>query len=157
MKWLLRNWLEVITAIGILYGIVMSTYNFVESRKAKKRRLAVHISMGWIPIGGDLGDDMIMLEVTNPGDRTVTINAPYIKLPGGKNMITPWPTASVKFPYELPEGKNCFLWVKRSEVKLNLVKQGYSGKVPCRGAVQDATGKKPYLSKKTLKLDLKNE
>jgi hypothetical protein len=40
IKFILKNWIEIITAVGILYGIVLSTYNFIDGRKAKKLRLA---------------------------------------------------------------------------------------------------------------------
>jgi hypothetical protein len=152
-KWLLKHWLEIITAIGILYGMGMSTYNFLANRKTKKRWLKVKISAGWIPAGGDLGDPMVLLEVVNPGDRTVTINTPYIKLPDGKSLITPWPLSHVRFPYELAEGKNCFMWVKESEIAKNLLKQGYKGKIKLRGMVNDATGT-TYKSKKPYTFDI---
>jgi hypothetical protein len=157
IKFILKNWIEIITAVGILYGIVLSTYNFIDGRKTKKRRLAVKISGGWLTYGpGALSDDMVLIDVTNPGDRMVTVNAPYLKLPGKKTMITPIPTASVTFPHELVEGKNCLLWMKRAEVESELKKIGYSGKVRVRGAVHDATGR-VYTSKKawTFKLDKK--
>jgi hypothetical protein len=153
LNWLLKNWLAVITAIGILYGIGMSTYNFLDNRKTKKRRLKVNISYGWIPMGGDLGDPMVLLEVVNPGDRNVTINTPYIDLPHGKHLITPWPLSHVTFPYELPEGKNCATWSKESQVREALVKSGHKGKVPLRGAVREVTGKK-FKSKETIEFDV---
>ena len=150
---ILRHWLEIITALGILYGMGMSTYNFLDSRKTKKRQLKVKLLFGFTPIGGDLGDPMLLLKVMNPGDRTVTINAPYIKLPDGKNLITPWPLSHVRFPYELEEGKNCVTWMKESEVRENLLKMDYTGKVELLGAVDDATDT-TYRSKKTYTFDL---
>ena len=89
----------------------------------------------------------------NPGDRKVTINVPYIKLPDGRSLVTPWPTANVQFPYDLLEGKNCFLWAKESDIKQTLLEKEYSGKVKLHGAVSDATGK-VFISKKPWGFDL---
>jgi|GEM_PF-5334080 hypothetical protein len=44
-RWLANNWLAVLTALGILYGIGMSTYNFVELRRIRRRILEYAASM----------------------------------------------------------------------------------------------------------------
>jgi hypothetical protein len=96
---------------------------------------------------------MIIIEIANPGFRPVTISSPYIRLPRGDNLMFPWPTANVQFPYELGEGKSCCLWVEETEIKQSLKKQGYSGKVELIAYVSDQTGKK-YKAKKALKYDV---
>jgi hypothetical protein len=157
-KWLLHNWLGVITAIGVLYGIVMSTYNFIVNRKTKQRRLTVTITRGFKPDepGNISIHPLLFINVSNPGYRTVTINAPYFELPYGQKLEFPHPLADVDFPYELQECKSCRLWAKETDViQFFAISCGYSGEVHLRGAVLDATGR-VYKSKKTFRLDLRD-
>jgi len=155
IKWILKNWLGIITAVGIIYGIIFSTYNFFESRRGKTRRLKVRVSGGWpISIAGELSkDDMIIIDVINPGERTVTIQTPYLMLPDKRSIVSPFFTDSARYPYELHEGKNCHLWMKRKEVLDSLLNRGYKGKVRIKGAVEDLTGK-VYMSKTSYKIKI---
>jgi hypothetical protein len=153
LKWLGEHWAQIITAIVAVYGAVLSTLNLLNIRKEKKRQLFVKMSYGWLTLPRGLSDPKLLIEVANPGYRRVTIQPSYIRLPHGEKLVFPWPTAEVRFPHELLEGKSCSLWVEEAEVKRSLKEKGYSGKVKLQAEVYDQTGKN-YRAKKALKYDL---
>lgn len=146
------NW-PVISIIGNFlfgfYSIGLTLYTVIKSNKEKKRQLSVNVSMGWLPKfhSGELGPDLLLITVTNPGSRKVTVNVPYLELPDGRSIVTPIPLSNVRFPYKLEEGDNCVIWIKMNEIKSTLLKKGYSGVVKLKGKVSDGTGK-TYKSKK---------
>jgi hypothetical protein len=137
------------------YGALLTTYTIVNGNKAKKRRLSVNVSTGFRPVfrDGNLGPQLLLITVTNPGSRKVTVDVPYLELPDGKNLVTPMPLTNVSFPYRLEEGENCVIWIEMNEVKDALLKKGYSGTVRLRGKVSDATGR-VFKSKKSWDFEL---
>jgi len=155
------NWL-VVSVIGNillgLYGAIFTTCTVVKANKDKKRQLSVSVSMGWRPKfhNGKLGPVLLLITVTNPGNRKVTVNCPYLGLPDGSNIITPIPLSHVRFPYKLEEGENCVIWTEMNEVKNTLIEQGYSGVVKLKGKVSDGTGK-TYKSKKSWDFNVNEE
>jgi hypothetical protein len=139
-KWLGEHWAQIITAIVAVYGAVLSTLNLLNIRKEKKRQLLVKMSYGWLTLPRDLSDTKFLIEVANPGYRPVTIQPPYIRFPHGEKLVMLWPTAEVRFPYELLEGKSCSSWIEEAAVKRSLKEKGYSGKAKLRAEVDDQTG-----------------
>lgn len=137
---------QIITAIVAVYGAGISTYTLVSNNKEKKRQIKVSLSIGYIVDRGNGDDPMLIITVTNPGFRTVTINTPEILLPDGKKMFFPDPLSNVTFPFELHEGKNCMLWTKRQDLLEELIRAQYSGTIKIKGACRDATDK-VYISK----------
>jgi hypothetical protein len=67
---------------------------------------------------------MLIIEVTNPGLKIVTINAPHLRLPDGRSLIMPIPNSNIKFPFELGEGKNAHVWLELKELKQTLLGLG---------------------------------
>lgn len=157
-KWLLHNWLGVITAIGVLYGIVLSTYNFIEFRRTKKRRLDVKLAHGEFrdaPVGVGC-HPMFFIEVANSGYSPVTIEAPYFELDNGQTYVPPEVTADVHFPFELNACKSCSRAVRYIDlVRFFGTSCGYKGEVWVYGAVRDLTGK-IWKSKQAWPLGLRN-
>jgi hypothetical protein len=153
LKWLGEHGAQIVTVIVAVYAAVLSTLNLLSIRKEKKRQLSVKMSWEWLAYPKRSSDTMLLIEIANPGYRPVTVQTPYIKLPRGGSLIFPWPTAEVRFPHELAEGKSCSLWVEEAEVKRCLKEKGYSGEVKLRVEVRDQTGRK-YKSKKDLKFNL---
>ena len=155
------NWL-VVSVIGNillgLYGAIFTTCTVVKANKEKKRQLSVNVSMGWRPKfhSGELGPTLLLITVTNPGSRKVTVNVPYLELPDGGSLFTPIPLSNVRFPYKLEEGDNCALWTEMNEVKNTLIEQGYSGVIKLKGKVSDGTGK-TYKSKKSCGFNVDKE
>ena len=155
--WISQNWDELIVAFGVIYGVIMSTYNFIESKKKKRRIVKVKVSHGWLPSrASGLGEEKILIKVYNPGERAVTVNLPFLRLPRGESIVTPIPIASVQFPFELQEGKDCTLFMGRRDVEESLIKRGYVGKISLFGMVDDLIGNE-YKSRKPLKLEIKEE
>jgi len=148
----ISNWANIILGI---YGVGLTTYTVIKSNRAKKRVLSVSLSTGYIPRwhNGNLGPQLLLITVANPGDRKATINVPYLGLPDGKNLFTPMPLTNVKFPFRLEEGENCSIWIEMNQIKHSLLEQGYSGVVRLKGKVSDGTGK-IYTSKKSWDFDL---
>lgn len=150
LKWIEKNWLGVVTAIGILYGMGMSTYNFFVSRCTKKRRLRVTITRGDKNDGRELmrGDDLLFINVINPGYIPVTINKPYFEMPEDTTYEPPGLLSDVSFPYGLLAGQRCRAWMKETDVAEYYTKAcGLKGEVRLRGMVQDET-EKVWKSKK---------
>jgi hypothetical protein len=153
LEWIGEHWAQIITALVAVYGAALSTLNLINIQKEKKRQLSVKMSRGWLTFPKGLSGNMLLIEVGNPGYRPVTVQTPYIKLPHEESLVFPLPTAEVRFPHELQEGKRCLMWVEEAEVKRSLKEKGYSGKVKLRAEVYDQTRKK-YRTKKALKFDL---
>lgn len=141
------DWSQIITAIVAIYGAILSTYIFVINRLDKRRQLSVSWSRGFRTYGPKMSPEMLFITVTNPGDRTVTINTPRIKLPDDSSIVFPIPLSDVNFPHELKEGKNCRIWVEKTILFSDLIKREYSGIIKLVAEVEDGTGK-IYKSKK---------
>ena len=124
------DWISLIIAIVAVYGAGLSTYNFILDRRDKQRKIKVDLSYGFpVSHNMELMDDALVITVSNPGNRQVTINTPSIRIPDGKKIFTPHPNSNVSFPHTLDEGKNCIVWFPLKEVKYTLSENGYRGKV----------------------------
>ena len=148
----------IVSVIGnillMLYGVILTTYTIIKSNKEKRRQISVKVSNGWLVYGPELSKFMLIITIANPGNRTVAINTPHIKLPDRRVMFFPRPSSNVTFPHELEEGKDCTVWNEMEMLKHSLIKHGYSGKVKLEANVSDRTGK-VYKAKKPWILDLK--
>ena len=138
-----------------IYGAFLTTLTIIKSNKEKKRQVLVRLSTGWHQKFADAGlePQMLLITVINPGHINVTVNTPYLELPDGKFLVISKPLANVQFPYRLPEGSKCAMWVKMNEIKKSLKERGYTGKIKLWGNVTDAVGK-IYRSKKASEFDL---
>ncbi len=54
-------------------------------------------------------------------------------LPDKKYLAFLYPKSNVSFPYDLPEGKDCNVWIETEELAKDLNKGGYSGKISLIG------------------------
>jgi hypothetical protein len=50
------------------------------------------------------------------------------------------PEGNVTFPYGLPEGKSCSVWIANVELAKDLKRGGYSSRVRLIGCYKDAVG-----------------
>ena len=144
LNWIRKNWLAILTAIGILYGMGMSTFNFIENRKTKKRRLDIKINRGYLPDGPQhiRAHPLLFINVSNPGYKPVTIEAPYFELPDGTRYDYPEIMADVQFPHELQECNSCRRWIKEADlIQFYTTGCGKTGELQLRGVVKDKTGK----------------
>jgi putative transposase len=133
-------WAQVITAVVAVYGAILSTYNALLRRKERRRLVRVELSMGLLATGPHLSRPMLILRASNPGNRTVTLTGPGVRLPNGAQAFFPVPESNVEFPYDLPEGKSCSVWTEASHFARDLRNHGLSGTVKLVGFYRDATG-----------------
>ena len=134
------DWTTVVTALVALYGAVLSTYTLIQNRKEKQRQVSVRLSNGFLTFGPELSPAMLLVEATNPGDRTVILNTVGLSLPDGKTVAFPNPQGNVRFPYPLEEGNSCMVWTPLKELAQQLSQEGYSGKVKLVGFYRDQLG-----------------
>lgn len=134
------DWTTGVTAVVALYGAGLSTYTLIQNRKEKQRQISVKLSNGFLTYGPELSPAMLLIEATNPGDRTVVLNTVGLSLPDGKTVAFPNPQSTVCFPYPLQEGNSCMVWTPLKELAQQLSQKGYSGKVRLVGFYRDQLG-----------------
>ena len=134
------DWTTVVTAAVAVYGAALSTYTLIQNRKEKQRKISVKLSNGFLTSGPELSPAMLLIEATNPGNRTVILNTIGIFLPDGKTVAFPNPQSNVRFPHPLPEGNSCTVWTPLKELAQQLRQEGYSGKVKLVGFYRDQLG-----------------
>lgn len=148
-------WPTIVTAVVAVYGALLSTYNLYVSLREKRRKVSITFSEGLLTYSsGVLDEVMLFITISNPGFRSVSINAPYIKLPDNKTVVFPDPASNVSFPHELKEGKSCMLWTGRDNLAGMLLQKGYAGQIRLLAEVKDETGE-VYSSKKAWIMNLK--
>ena len=147
------TWDKIIIAIVAIYGAIMSTITFFSKHKEKQRQLKVSFSNGFTPYGDNLGGLMLIITVSNPGFRDVTINVPRLILSDKKTVVFPNPQSDVRFPHKLEEGTKCIVWTEMKELAQNLKRNGYNGVIKIDADVEDGAGQ-TYKSEKPWELDV---
>jgi hypothetical protein len=146
---------DLITAIIAIYGAVLSTIILCNEYKKTNREIKLALKTGVLTYdNGLLSPLMLLMEIMNPGQKNVTIYSPHIRIRDGKNMLIPEPNSTVRFPYELVEGKSVTVWIEMSILKQVLIENNYSGSVQIKTFISDQTGKE-FFSKRWMKIDLK--
>lgn len=138
---------EIITGIIAIYGAVLSTVIFTKGQQNTKRKVQIKMTDGFLTYEDGISDPMLILQIINPGWKTVTINGPQLRLIDGKNLILSIHKSNVKFPHELGEGKNAIVWIEIKELKESLISIGYYGSIKVRAVVMDQTGKEFFCRK----------
>lgn len=141
------EWTNVVTAAVALYGAVLSTYTILANRKDKRRQIKVKLSNGLLTSGPELSPAMLLIEASNPGDRSVILNSAGITLPDGKTVVFPIPESNVVFPHTLEEGKSCLVWTPMKEFASTLRNEGYKGTVKIVAFYRDQLGKEHRSNK----------
>ena len=144
------DWIEIIIALVALYGALLSTWNFVQNIRSRKRKLTVQIEKG----RSASGQDIIIMRIKNPpGYATVTFDSPQFILPNDKIVMIGNPLNGVRFPYELTGGNHCPIIYLKQDVERGAKSFEYSGVIELRAKVVDGADK-AYISKTPFKLDL---
>jgi len=145
----------VITLIIAIYGALLSTYSIWNARQEHKREIKVELSYGFMrnPLSG-VSPPMLFLSALNTGTKTVTLSSMGLILPrkDKKYLIFVQPESSVSFPYDLPEGKSCSVWITTKELAEDLKREGYSGRISLKGYYRDAIG--GYYKSKSVKFTI---
>ena len=134
------EWVGIITALVALYGAALSTYTLVRNQREKRRQVRVKLSNGVLTYGPELSPAMLLIEATNPGNRTVILNTMGILLPDGKTVVFPQPESNVTFPHRLEEGNSCLAWTPMKDFAKRLRQTSYSGAVNLVGFYRDQIG-----------------
>ncbi|MDP2937524.1 MAG: hypothetical protein Q8O86_13650 [Dehalococcoidia bacterium] len=90
---------------------------------------------------------MLLIEASNPGNRTVTLNSAGITLLDDKTVVFPNPVSNVSFPHGLDEGKSCLVWTPMKEFTSALRHEGHKGRVRLVAFYRNQLGKE-YNSEK---------
>jgi hypothetical protein len=132
------NWQWIVTTSIAAYAAVLSTYNVITSRKKETHQITVTVGHGFVPVGPDLGDEMMMIEAANHGHRSVTVTSAGLLLPDRRQLFYLASAGTVPLPYHLNEGTSCKQWMPLTVIQEELRKSGFSGKVKVRGFYLDA-------------------
>jgi len=147
------GWDIIITLIAV-YGAILSTYTIWNARKEHKREIRVELAYGFSTHPLSPKGLLLILTALNTGSKTVTLTSMGLILPRKDKKYCTFlrPNSNVSFPYDLPEEKNCSVWIDTKELAENLKQEGYSGEINLKGYYGDALSGK-YESKQ-LKFDI---
>lgn len=87
----------VLFALAI-YAAMLSTLNFVQSRRKDRRSVRVVCSTVMPTYGAQLGPPHMKIEAINDGHRVVTISTLTLELPDKSRLATILPTSLPAFP-----------------------------------------------------------
>ena len=136
----LKDWFT----IGIAgYGAILSTYIFVAQQRQKRPRVQVRLEWGVVSIGNPPhATEHLLIRVSNPGHRDVTISGVGVLAPNGHQLVIPIQQQAVPLPIE--SGKT-YPMAARDAAEM-LARDGVHGEVKLRGFCRDANGRR-YVSK----------
>ena len=85
------EWTTIITAVVAVYGAALSTYTMIQDRKEKRRQIRMKPSNGMLTFGPELSPAMLLIEATNPGNRTVILDTAgiFLHLTGVMSRFSP--------------------------------------------------------------------
>ncbi len=142
----------IVAGIAGVLGFFLSLYTYFTSRLDKRPKLDVDLFQDVIEykdeeFGSMPPEDMVFLDVTNPGNRRVKVLSKWIEVSRGFLFIR-WRKHRRDYPYFmgksepywLPPGDNSTYGTEWRDFQLWLNQQGTSGQVYFRGLVRDATG-----------------
>jgi hypothetical protein len=143
---------SIVTAVVAVAAFLLSVYNFYIGRRDKKPRLVASISNGFLTYGSELSELMILLEIANPGEKSVKVSAVEIAWKKQAIVFIRGIKGTRDIPFELQPGDSAKFWTPMKEVASSLKEQGCTGKENIRSLFKNAVGGK-YLSKK-FKIDV---
>src|SRR5580700_568302 len=111
LKWIWGNREWLFSGVGAI--VFIGFIRFLLSWSNKKRRtIEVVLSHGCLTYDHRLGPVSFLVEARNPGTESVTLNSFGLRLPGGRQLVSPTAEGTVRLPYDLPSGKNCVMWIE---------------------------------------------
>ena len=144
------DWPSITTALVAVYAAILSTYNLYVSREERKREVKVKLSFAFPVYGPRLGEDSLMVTVSNPGNRSVSLGGVGILLPNRMQVVL-FPdltNSDFQLPFELTGGNSCKVWTGVEGLAETVRNEGFSGQVKLVGFCRDRIGttykSKPY-------------
>ena len=114
---------DLIAIVIAALSLVVSVYALYMQHGQQHERLKVKGSFGYLATAGSLSEEMVLLEVSNTGHRTVTISSYALRMPNNKVIVFPYRQQHVTLPYELAAGKSCTMCVPIIEVARTLASE----------------------------------
>lgn len=137
----------------LIGGITVPFIIFLLSHRGKYKKLIISFSNGCLTFKWGISELMLIITISNPCNKIITINTPRILLPDGKTVVFPNPQSNVTFPFKLEAGTNCRVWTEMKSLALLLKDNGYKGKINLSADVQDGAAN-IYKSQKSWKLNI---
>jgi hypothetical protein len=118
--WENRQWL--FSSVGVIAAV--GIFRFLVSPSKKKRKIEVVLSHGFPTYANHAGPVSFVVEAKNSGTECVTLNPFGLRLPDGRQIVSPDADGSVRLPHDLYPGKNCIMWIEIKPVAESFVEQG---------------------------------
>ena len=99
-------WIAFFALLIALYGAVLSTFQLLDSRAEKARRLDVSLSFDAPIAKGKQFQRGLHLTAVNPGYQVVTVDAAGLILPDGSRLWFSRLSADLEFPHRIAPGDN---------------------------------------------------
>jgi hypothetical protein len=131
---------QVIVAIVAVAGLILSIYNFYFNRRDKSPRLRANLVNEPIPRGPNPDELMLMLKVTNIGEKTVKIaeaNIVWKKRRMAYLRPSDW---NLKPPLDLQPGEEMIFQTWARQVAKALEQEGCTGRVSIRACLTTTVG-----------------
>lgn len=130
-----------------IYGAGLSTFNFVQTILKDKRKVIVGYSITF-PIFGDLpGPNFLQIDVTNIGQRPVTISQINLELPSGQRLANTSQNVfplkpNTPLPITLKDGETAYCIYSYLDIGKALAKQYDQNRVSLVPLAVDSVGGK---------------
>lgn len=122
-------WVKIILATATVLGAFFAGIKLWLDHKEKKRQVKVELCIGPIPKEHQREEKhkrMLVVKALNPGYRTVTLTQTGVFFPNNNQIPLTAGNVPGRFPYDLPEGRDCVMWANPKYIAEELRKQGYS-------------------------------
>lgn len=135
------DWVNILTAVVAVAGLIFSIYNFYASRKDKKPQVEVKVQVGTVSRVNPIPNTFVV-EAINVGYRTVTFVDVGILLPKKEQIVFRGfsITEPIQTSYVLSEGLNVIVGTAAKEIANVLRAKGYSRYVRVIGFYKDTMG-----------------
>ena len=112
-------------------------------RRSQEPDLAVSFSGALVSMSDGQVVDCYSVSAANKGLLSVTVEAPFIKLPDGRTVVFPggYFHSDAEFPRRLDPGEGCSVMITVPVLTSSVARAGHSGPVKVRGAYRDKIGK----------------
>lgn len=142
----IRDWSRAIAWVALavaLYGALLSTVQWRESRAQRMRRLRVSLFVGTVRSGGVQHRKGLVLRAVNPGYEKVVATTAGVLLPDGWRVAFDHPEPNLSFPLTIEGGGNVYISAPaKALVQLcrAMLERGFTGKVVLTGYFEDGLG-----------------
>jgi hypothetical protein len=136
------------TVLLAAYGAALSTWVAFTQRRDKHPRIQSKATYGFLGVGPQLSDQMVLMEIVNVGEMPVTISSGGLMLPNKATLLCGLHSdnSTNALPHELTHGKSLMMWLDLREVKRALSQAGYSSSCKVRAKFTDQASR-AYVSR----------